>query len=134
MDAAVCARVLAGQTFGAQVRGRRAQRAAPPRAGGVAGGIGGGGPPLRDRREDLPPLARRFIAFLARAVGRAVPELSPDAARVLADHEWPGNVRELRNAIERAMILWPSAVLDPLAFPDRVAGARARAAARRAAG
>jgi two-component system, NtrC family, response regulator AlgB len=83
-------------------------------------------PPLRERREDLLPLARRFIAFFARAVGRAVPELSPDAARVLADHDWPGNVRELRNAIERAMILWPSAVLEPLAFPDRVAGARAR--------
>jgi NtrC-family two-component system response regulator AlgB len=83
-------------------------------------------PALRERREDLLPLARRFIAFFARAVGRTVPELSSDAARVLADHDWPGNVRELRNAIERAMILWPSAVLEPLAFPDRVAGARAR--------
>jgi two-component system, NtrC family, response regulator AlgB len=83
-------------------------------------------PPLRERREDLLPLARRFIAFFARAVGRAVPELSPEAARVLADHDWPGNVRELRNAIERAMILWPSAVLEPPAFPDRVAGARTR--------
>jgi NtrC-family two-component system response regulator AlgB len=64
-------------------------------------------PALRERREDLLPLARRFLAFFARAIGRAVPELSPEAAHVLADYDWPGNVRELRNAIERAVILWP---------------------------
>src|SRR6478735_5181735 len=66
-------------------------------------------PSLRERREDILPLARRFLAFFARAVGRPVPELTPDAERVLVDYAWPGNVRELRNAIERALILWPSA-------------------------
>jgi NtrC-family two-component system response regulator AlgB len=81
-------------------------------------------PSLRERREDILPMTRRFLAFFARAVGRPVPELSPDAARVLGDYNWPGNVRELRNTIERAVILWPSPVLEPRAFPDRIAGAR----------
>jgi len=83
-------------------------------------------PALRERPEDLLPLARRFVAFFAKAIGRAVPELSPEAARVLGDYAWPGNVRELRNAIERAVILWPSAILEPPAFPERVAGSRDR--------
>jgi len=86
-------------------------------------------PSLRERREDILPMARRFLAFFARAVARPVPELSPDAARVLGDYGWPGNVRELRNAIERAVILWPSPVLEPRAFPDRIAGARAHSPA-----
>jgi len=81
-------------------------------------------PSLRERREDILPMARRFLAFFARAVGRPVPELSPDAVRVLSDYDWPGNVRELRNTIERAVILWPSPVLEPRAFPERIAGAR----------
>jgi len=83
-------------------------------------------PSLRERREDILPLARRFLAFFARAVGRAVPELSVEAARVLLDYDWPGNVRELRNALERAVILWPSAVIEPRAFPERIAGVRER--------
>ena len=41
-------------------------------------------------------------------------------------YPWPGNVRELRNAIERAMILWPSPRLEPQAFPERIAGAKER--------
>jgi NtrC-family two-component system response regulator AlgB len=83
-------------------------------------------PPLRERREDILPLCQRFLAFFARAIGRPVPELSPEAKQLLIDYAWPGNVRELRNAIERAMILWPSAVIEPPAFPDRIAGARDR--------
>ena len=84
-------------------------------------------PSLRERREDILPMARRFLTFFARVVGRPVPELSPDAARVLVDYAWPGNVRELRNTIERAVILWPSPVLEPRAFPERIAGARGQA-------
>jgi NtrC-family two-component system response regulator AlgB len=83
-------------------------------------------PPLRDRREDILPMARRFVAFFARALGRPAPSLSITAERVLANYPWPGNVRELRNAIERAMILWPSAVLEPQAFGERISGARDR--------
>jgi NtrC-family two-component system response regulator AlgB len=80
-------------------------------------------PALRERPEDLMPLARRFLAFFARAVGRPLPTFSPAAERVIRDYPWPGNVRELRNAIERAVILWPSSVIEPQAFPERIAGA-----------
>ena len=83
-------------------------------------------PALRERREDILPLARHFLAFFSRAMGRAVPELSPAAERALEEYAWPGNVRELRNAIERAMILWPSPRLEPQAFPERIAGAKER--------
>jgi NtrC-family two-component system response regulator AlgB len=83
-------------------------------------------PALRDRREDILPLAHRFLGFFARTVGRPVPAMTPAAERVLRDYAWPGNVRELRNAIERAVILWPSSQLEPHAFPERIAGARER--------
>ncbi|HSP96420.1 MAG TPA: sigma-54 dependent transcriptional regulator [Candidatus Dormibacteraeota bacterium] len=79
-------------------------------------------PPLRERSEDILRLARHFLAFFARAAKRPVPELSPAAAQALVGYPWPGNVRELRNAIERALILWPAAVLEPAAFPERIAG------------
>ena len=78
-------------------------------------------PPLRERREDILPLARGFVAFFARAAKRQPPELSRAAEEALKGYAWPGNVRELRNAIERALILWPAAVLEPEAFPDKIA-------------
>ena len=83
-------------------------------------------PALRERREDILPLARHFLAFFARTMGRGLPELSPAAERALEDYVWPGNVRELRNTIERAIILWPSPRLEPQAFPERIAGAKER--------
>ena len=83
-------------------------------------------PSLRERPEDIVLMAKRFLAFFARSLGRPVATLSPSAERVLANYGWPGNVRELRNAIERAVILWPSAVLEPLAFPERIAGTKER--------
>jgi NtrC-family two-component system response regulator AlgB len=83
-------------------------------------------PALRERPEDILPLAHRFLGFFARAQGRAIPTLSPAAERVLSDYGWPGNVRELRNAVERAAILWPSTVIEPAAFPERIAGTRER--------
>ncbi|MBI5015697.1 MAG: sigma-54-dependent Fis family transcriptional regulator [Deltaproteobacteria bacterium] len=79
-------------------------------------------PPLRERQEDILPLARDFSAFFAQAAKKPLPELSPAAEDVLLAYPWPGNVRELRNAIERALILWPGSVLEPPAFPDRIAG------------
>ena len=82
-------------------------------------------PPLRERRDDILPLARRFIAFFARAARRAAPELSRAAEEALLAYAWPGNVRELSNAIERAMILWPARVIEPEAFPEQIAARRA---------
>ena len=61
-------------------------------------------PPLRDRPEDVLPLARRLVAEAAEALGREAPELSGGAEAALLDHAWPGNVRELRNVVERAVV------------------------------
>ena len=77
-------------------------------------------PPLRERREEILPLARRFLAFFARAARKAAPELSAESERVLLAYPWPGNIRELRNAIERAVILSAGQVLPPEAFPERI--------------
>jgi NtrC-family two-component system response regulator AlgB len=78
-------------------------------------------PSLRERREEILPLAGSFLAFFARAARRAPPQLSPEAEKAFLAYAWPGNVRELRNAIERAVILSPAQVLPPQAFPDRIA-------------
>jgi NtrC-family two-component system response regulator AlgB len=77
-------------------------------------------PPLAARPEDLLPLAEHFLAFFARSVGRCRPQLSPAAAAALANYAWPGNVRELRNTMERAVILWPSQLIEPEALPERM--------------
>jgi len=79
-------------------------------------------PPLRERPEDVLPLARRFVDFFARQARRPPPELPEATARVLQAWTWPGNVRELRNAVERAVILCPGQVLEPEAFPERMLG------------
>jgi DNA-binding NtrC family response regulator len=71
-------------------------------------------PPLRERQEDIPPLARHFASEIAARLGREAPELSPVALARLRAYHWPGNVRELRNAIERAMILDPAQGLESL--------------------
>jgi NtrC-family two-component system response regulator AlgB len=84
-------------------------------------------PPLRERPDDILPLARRFVAFFARSVHRPGPQLPPATEALLRAYPWPGNVRELRNALERAVMLWPAAVLDPEAFPERIVGAPRRA-------
>ena len=78
-------------------------------------------PPLRERAEDILPLARRFLAFFARSNHRPTPELTPEAEVALAAYEWPGNVRELRNVIERAVILFQARTLGVEALPDRIA-------------
>ncbi len=62
-------------------------------------------PPLRERHEDLPQLARHFAVKYAREFGRPCRSLTPDALSRLAQHTWPGNVRELENVIERAVLL-----------------------------
>lgn len=62
-------------------------------------------PTLRERREDIPELARLFIQNGNQRLNRAVSGLTTDALRKLTDYDWPGNVRELENAIERCMVL-----------------------------
>jgi len=65
-------------------------------------------PPLRDRAEDIPALARHFLERAAARCGRRVTDLSPEAERHLVSYSWPGNIRELENAIERAVVLGQS--------------------------
>jgi len=75
-------------------------------------------PPLRERKSDIPLLARHFVDKLNLALRRnpRVRGLSDEALAVLESHSWPGNVRELENLIERAMVLAESDVLDLRAF------------------
>ena len=60
-------------------------------------------PPLRERPQDILPLARRFLARYV--MGGALPELAPNAVARLQNHSWPGNVRELENVVQRALVL-----------------------------
>ncbi|HET6545304.1 MAG TPA: sigma-54 dependent transcriptional regulator [Rhodanobacteraceae bacterium] len=62
-------------------------------------------PPLRERPEDIEPLADRMLLAMARRYNRPARRFSSEAMDALADHDWPGNLRELRNAIERAVIV-----------------------------
>jgi two-component system, NtrC family, response regulator AtoC len=62
-------------------------------------------PPLRDRREEILPLARHFLATLQPKLGRRFAGFEPEAEERLTRYRWPGNVRELRNVIERALVL-----------------------------
>ncbi len=81
-------------------------------------------PPLRERPDDIEPLARRFIEAFAGEMGVDPPGLSGLAVEELLAHDWPGNVRELRNRIERAVALAPGPWLLPGdLFPDRCAPA-----------
>jgi NtrC-family two-component system response regulator AlgB len=81
-------------------------------------------PPLRERLEDIVPLARHFLAFFSRAARRSTPELSQAAEQALVSYSWPGNVRELANAIERTVILWPAQSIQPEGLPERIAAHR----------
>ena len=62
-------------------------------------------PPLRERKEDIPLLARALVKRLAHSMNTPVPEITPEAMARLEEYEWPGNVRELANALERAMVV-----------------------------
>jgi NtrC-family two-component system response regulator AlgB len=77
-------------------------------------------PPLRERPEDILRLARRFLAFFAKAARRKPQQLSPRAESALVAYGWPGNIRELRNTIERAVILWPAEIIEPEALPAHI--------------
>ena len=61
-------------------------------------------PSLRERREDVPLLARHFVDRISHELGREVNDISEGALKLLMDYNWPGNVRELENAVERAIV------------------------------
>ncbi len=74
-------------------------------------------PPLRERKEDILPLAKFFIETFNAEFRKDVKGLSPDAERLLVDYSWPGNARELKNVIERAIILESESTILPEHLP-----------------
>jgi DNA-binding NtrC family response regulator len=75
-------------------------------------------PPLRDRLEDIPRLAKHFLDGRLEADGRAPLEISKEALEILANHHWPGNVRELENVLEQALIWCRGTTITPDHLPS----------------
>jgi len=75
-------------------------------------------PPLRQRPEDIPELARHFLARLAAEEGKRVRSIEPEALRMLTAYRWPGNVRQLENAIFRAVVLADGEQIGMNEFPQ----------------
>jgi len=77
-------------------------------------------PPLRDRKEDIPVLARFFLNEFSAEYGKKTRELSDAALEVLMRFPWPGNVRELKNLVERLVIVCPQARIEPHHLPPEL--------------
>jgi DNA-binding NtrC family response regulator len=77
-------------------------------------------PPLRQRKEDILPLAEYFLANQSTFYGEPPKVLSPTAKKLLLNYAWPGNARELANAMEHAYILTPGHQIQPAAIPFEV--------------
>jgi two-component system response regulator AtoC len=77
-------------------------------------------PALRERTEDVEPLAGHFLRKIAAREGRSVPSLAPEALEVLQGYNWPGNVRELENFLEKTMIFCRDAVIGRNSLPWEV--------------
>lgn len=77
-------------------------------------------PPLRERKEDILPIATAFITELNPILGKHIQGIHPDAVRILEAYPWPGNIRELRNVIERAMILAYGDEIRPEHLPREI--------------
>jgi len=77
-------------------------------------------PPLRERREDIPPLAKHFLRKHSERVDKTINGISTASFRLLLQYDWPGNVRELENAIERAVLLETTDVLQVNNLPPQL--------------
>jgi two-component system response regulator AtoC len=77
-------------------------------------------PPLRERREDIMPLAIDMVQKFNRDLKKQFTGFTPAAAEVLSEYPWPGNIRELRNVVERTMILAPEGEIDAAYLPEEV--------------
>ena len=77
-------------------------------------------PPLRDRREDIPLLAKHFLEKHTKRSGKSISGVSTATLRLLLQYDWPGNVRELENAIERAVLLETDDVLQVKNMPPQL--------------
>src|SRR5438552_679539 len=79
-------------------------------------------PPLRERREDIPLLARHFLERFRKSMEKPIGGISSEAMRRLESYDWPGNVRELENTMERAVALETTNEISLRVLPDRIAG------------
>jgi two-component system, NtrC family, response regulator PilR len=79
-------------------------------------------PPLRERREDIPLLARHFLERFRKSMEKPIAGISPEAMRRMEAYDWPGNVRELENTMERAVALETGNEISLRVLPDRIAG------------
>jgi DNA-binding NtrC family response regulator len=77
-------------------------------------------PPLRERKEDIPPLVNTFVQRFAKQLGKAEPTITPEAFQKLLDYSWPGNVRELQNAIEYAVVLARNDIIGIKELPAEI--------------
>jgi len=77
-------------------------------------------PPLRKRKEDIPPLIAQFVKQFSLQLSKPEPDISPDAFQKLLDYAWPGNVRELQNAIEYAVVLARQGLIDVKELPTEI--------------
>jgi two-component system response regulator PilR (NtrC family) len=77
-------------------------------------------PPLRERREDIPLLAREFLGRFAKSMTKKIDGIEPEAMRRLEVYDWPGNVRELENTVERAVALESGNRISVDALPERI--------------
>jgi len=77
-------------------------------------------PPVRKRKEDIPPLIAQFVRQFSQQLGKPEPEVSPDAFQKLLDYSWPGNVRELQNAIEYAVVLAREGIIGVKELPTEI--------------
>jgi DNA-binding NtrC family response regulator len=75
-------------------------------------------PPLRDRKEDIPVLAEKFLTDFRADMKKSISRISPEAMQLLMAHTWPGNVRELRNAVERAVVVAKGSRIFAEDLPD----------------
>ena len=79
-------------------------------------------PPLRERKEDIPTMVRRFMTYYRYKIGREINGISDQALKALRGYEWPGNVRELMNVIERAILLCKGDVITMVELPNVLHG------------
>jgi DNA-binding NtrC family response regulator len=79
-------------------------------------------PPLRERPDDILPLTQHFIGIYNRSFSRTIQGVSKDAAAALLRHSWPGNVRQLRNAVEWAMVMEDSPLIELGSLPHEIGG------------
>jgi two-component system response regulator PilR (NtrC family) len=77
-------------------------------------------PPLRERRDDIPLLARAFLERFRKSMEKPIEGISPDAMRLLESYDWPGNVRELENTMERSVALETGNLISVAVLPEKV--------------